>query len=435
MRPSKLLHSGIAALVVAGGLVGCGAASRVGAQNATLVACEYPMPTDSTTVNVLAYNSSAIDPFTNTMVKSCTQGKVTLKHDPIDFGGQVTKTIATLAGDRGSYDIIETYGFVIPGFGSKGDIEPLDGFFEKYAEKYQLNDLNPTMRQGLSYNGKLYGLPMQAQMFILTYRKDIFEALNLKPPTTFADMIEASKVIQAEQGMKYPIAMPWLATADVATHYEAAMNSFGKTSVDADGNAQFSSEESRKSLLAMRSLMPYMDPQVTTFDQPKVQQQMFNGTAAMSVLFSGRLNDLTESSNTRFANDFAFTAAPKVAGENQFLYSRLSIDGWSIPKNTSLDKDMLFRMMASSVGEKASKASVPAAYPARMGMVTPGSSAYAAASNVTIDGTLPPVDKAYSAAVNNAIRPTLVRVLTGQLEVEEGMREMQLAAERIIAGS
>ena len=43
----------------------------------------------------------------------------------------------------------------------------------------------------------------------------------------------------------------------------------------------------------MKSLLPYMDPQVTTFDQPKVQQQMFNGTAAMAIMFSGRMNDLT----------------------------------------------------------------------------------------------------------------------------------------------
>ena len=69
----------------------------------------------ATTVNVLAYNSSAIDPFTDTMVSSCTKGDVTVKHDPIDFGGQVTKTTATLAGDTGTYDILETYGFVIPG--------------------------------------------------------------------------------------------------------------------------------------------------------------------------------------------------------------------------------------------------------------------------------------------------------------------------------
>ena len=120
----------------------------------------------------------------------------------------------------------------------------------------------------------------------------------------------------------------------------------------------------------MLALKPYMDPQVTTFDQPKVQQQMYNGTAAMSIMFSGRMNDLTLDTNSQLADSFAFAAPPKVSDEAEYVYDRLSIDGWSIPFNTKLDHDMLFVMMASAVSEDASKASVPAAYPAREGMVT-----------------------------------------------------------------
>ena len=102
--------------------------------------CDYEAPESATTVNVLAYNSSAIDPFTDTMVSSCTKDDVTVKHDPIDFGGQVTKTTATLAGDTGTYDILETYGFVIPGFATDEKLVPLDDLFEKYADDYGLND-------------------------------------------------------------------------------------------------------------------------------------------------------------------------------------------------------------------------------------------------------------------------------------------------------
>ena len=313
MRFHKHLRTGAAALAVVASLASvtaCGAGSRTGEQAATAVECDYTMPAADTTVNVLAYNSSAIDPFTNTMVKSCTREKVTLKHDPIDFGGQVTKTTATLAGDSGSYDIIETYGFVVPGFASKGDIEPLDDYVAKYADKYKLNALSKEMRSSMSYDGKLYGLPMQAQMYVLAYRKDVFDAAGLKPPTTFAEMIDAAKAIQAKGEIKFPIALPWNATADISTNYQAAMNSNGKDFLDSSGKPQFTSGESRKALEAMKSLLPYMDPQVTTFDQPKVQQQMFNGTAAMAIMFSGRMNDLTLPANTKLADKFAFAAPP-----------------------------------------------------------------------------------------------------------------------------
>lgn len=88
------------------------------------------------------------------------------------------------------------------------------------------------------------------------------------------------------------------------------MNSNGKDFLDSSGKPQFTSGESRKALEAMKSLLPYMDPQVTTFDQPKVQQQMFNGTAAMAIMFSGRMNDLTLPANTKLADKFAFAAPP-----------------------------------------------------------------------------------------------------------------------------
>ena len=51
--------------------------------------------------------------------------------------------------------------------------------FTKYAEKYKLDALDESMREGMSYDGKLYGLPMQAQMFVMAYRKDVFDKNGL----------------------------------------------------------------------------------------------------------------------------------------------------------------------------------------------------------------------------------------------------------------
>ena len=172
------------------------------------VACDFEKPAQATTINVLAYNSSAVDPFTNTMVASCTHDNVTVKHDPIDFPGQVQKTTATLSGDNGSYDIIETYCYMIPDLASKGKLWPLDDLFAKYADKYKLNDIDPAMRKIMSYDGKLYGLPMQAQMHVMAYRKDVFDKNGLTPPTTFAELKAAAEKIKTAEGMKYPIAFP-----------------------------------------------------------------------------------------------------------------------------------------------------------------------------------------------------------------------------------
>ena len=431
-RPKKRVLLGAAAIAASLALVGCGAGSRTGAETATEVACDFENPAQPTTVNVLAYNSSAVDPFTNTMVKSCTHDNVTVKHDPIDFAGQVQKTTATLAGDQGTYDIIETYGFIIGPNAAAGKLQPLDDLFAKHSEKYKLDQIEESMREGMSYDGKLYGLPMQAQMFVMAYRKDVFDKHGLSAPTTFTEMKDAAKKIQDAGDMKYPIALPWLATGDISTQYQAALNSLGTDFVDPETKEpQFDSPESKKALEEMKSLLPYMDPQVTTFDQPKVQQQMFNGTAAIAIMFSGRMNDLTLQTNSQYYDKFAFAAPPAVE-EGDSLFSRLSIDGWSLPENTQLDSDLLFQMIASSVSEEASKSAVPAAYPARKGAVTPDSSPYAQAAIDSIAKTEAPVTAPYVPDVSNAVISLVAQTILGKLSVEEGQAQMQAAAEKVM---
>jgi multiple sugar transport system substrate-binding protein len=413
------------------GLAGCGAGSKTAEKSATKVACDFTNPPQATTINVLAYNSSAVDPYTNTMVSSCTRENVTVKHDPIDFPGQVQKTTATLSSDQGSYDILETYSFVIPDFGSKQKLVALDDLFAKYSDEYKLGDLDQSMVKAMSYDGKMYGLPMQAQTHVMAYRKDLFDKNGITPPTTFEEMKAAAKKLQDAEGMKYPIALPWLASGDIGTAYRAALSSQDKFFVDpATKKPNFETPEAGKTFEEMKGLLPYMDPQVTTFDQPKVQQQLFNGSAAMGIMFSGRMIDLTKSENTKFADQFGFAPPPTVLKGGK-TFGTLSVDGWSLPYNTKVDKDLLFEVIAAAVSEDASKASIPAAYPARKGL-DQSASPYAKAAEAAIANMSEQEIQPWLPPINNAILPIIAEVITGKTSVEDGQKQMQAAAEKIM---
>lgn len=412
----------------------CGAGSRTGGENATKVSCDFEEPSEPVSVSVLAYNSSAIDPYTNTMVDSCSKGNVTMKHEPIDFGGQVQKTVTTLAGDSGTYDVLEIYGFVIPQFASQGKLAPLDDLFAKYKKKYNLADISKPMREALSFKDKLYGLPMQAQVHLTAYREDIFKEFGLEPPQTFEELREVAKTIQDSGKMKYPLAMPMLASADIITMYDGVLGSLGVPMTDPETmTANFDTPEATRAFEELRSLKPYMDPEVTTFDQPAVQQQMYNGSAAIGIMFSGRMNDLTSEENTKLFDQFAFATPPSV-DRNGPQVSALSVDGWAIPRNTDLDNGMLFEMMASSVSEKASKESIPAAYPARENVVTPDSSEYAKAATAAIDKAPPAEPYAWTSEISNEITPVVASVFLGETSIDDGTQKMQQIATKILAG-
>ncbi|SDT37160.1 ABC transporter substrate-binding protein [Microlunatus soli] len=432
IRRLRTLTALLMGAVVVVAMTACGAGSRTGAQTAAKVTCDLGRQPKPTTVNVLAYNSSAIDPYTNTMVSSCSSDSVSVKHEPIDFGGQVQKTTATLAGDSGSYDIVETYGFVVPQYASQRKLQPLNTLESQHGKAFALDKINPAMKEAMSYDGKLYGLPMQAQMFVLAYRKDVFDKLGLEPPTTFAELRSVAKKIKTSGTTKYPLALPWLASADIVTAYDAALGSLGTPLTDPKTKqANLDSAASKKALQELISLRPYMDPQVTTFDQPAVQQQMFNGDAAMAIMFSGRMNDLTQQSNTKLYDKFAFAPPPTVDGGSA-AYNALSVDGWSIPKNTKIDNDLLFKIIASSVSEKASKASLPAAYPAREGMVSDDSSPYAAAANTAIKTAPAAEPYPWTSEISNQITPVIASIILGKTSVDDGTTKMQKIADGIL---
>ena len=74
---------------------------------------------------------------------------------------------------------------------------------------------------------------------------------------------------------------------------------------------------------------------------------------------------------------------------------------------------------------------MPAAYPAREGMVTPENSPYGEAANASIAGALPPIVSPIIADVSNAITPVLARVISGELSVDEGLAQMQAEGEKV----
>lgn len=412
----------------------CGAGSKTAASQATSVGCDITKPAAATTVNVLAYNSSAIDPYTNTMIASCKSDTLSFKHDPIDFAGQVQKTATTLNGATGTFDVVEMYSLVIPKYSDK--LEPLDEYFAKYKDKFKLGDLDPTMLKGMTYDGKLYGIPTQANITTFAYRKDILSELGIQPPKTFAELKDAAAKIQSSGKVKYPLAMPLLASGDISTRFMIGLFSQGSTYVDpTTKKPNFSSPQGEKALQAIKDLTPYMDPQVTTFDQPKVQQQLFNGTAAIAEMYSGRMLDLIQQKNSKFYDQFAFMTPPSIEPGGK-PWGAVSVDGWSIPKNTKVDKDLVFQILAASVSEGAATASVPAAFPSRKGVVDAAKMPWYEAVNGTLSGgaQTPPMEK-WTADVQVQTREYIAQGLTGSLPVPDALAAAQTAAEKIVSAA
>src|SRR6478735_9168380 len=88
---------------------------------------------------------------------------------------KVTTDIAT---HGGQYDILTIGTYEVPIWGKKKWLVPLD----KLAADYDVDDLLPAIRAGLTVDGKLYAAPFYGESSMIMYRKDLFEKAGLTMP-------------------------------------------------------------------------------------------------------------------------------------------------------------------------------------------------------------------------------------------------------------
>jgi len=152
---------------------------------------------------------------------------------------------------------------------------------------FDWDDFSKPLMDGISmYNGKLVGIPFDIPIFILMYRKDLFEKHKVAVPTTMAAYLDAVKTIHAaERGagifgttgqMKsghYSLNCDW--TAWLWAHGGSI---FDKNQMFSGGDA-----DGIVGLKYMQELLKYMPPAATTWTWDGQGQSVTQGQAAMLI--------------------------------------------------------------------------------------------------------------------------------------------------------
>ncbi len=73
---------------------------------------------------------------------------------------------------------------------------------EGLSSDYDVDDLFKSIRDGLSYDGKLFAVPFYGESSFMMYRKDLFEDKGLKMPDqpTFDDVAKFAAALNDKKG-------------------------------------------------------------------------------------------------------------------------------------------------------------------------------------------------------------------------------------------
>jgi sorbitol/mannitol transport system substrate-binding protein len=157
---------------------------------------------------------------------------------------KVTTDIATKSGQ---FDVLTIGTYEVPIWGKKGWLVPLD----KLGADYDVDDLLPAIRAGLTVDGKLFAAPFYGESSMVMYRADLMQKAGLKMPDAPTwDFIKqaADKMTDKATGV-YGVCLRGKAGwGENMAFLSATANSFGARWFDEKWAPQFNTAEWKKTL-------------------------------------------------------------------------------------------------------------------------------------------------------------------------------------------
>lgn len=168
----------------------------------------------------------------------------------------VTTDIAT---NGGQYDVLTIGTYEVPIWGKQGWLASLNDL----PADYDVDDLLPAIRGGLTVDGNLYASPFYGESSMVMYRKDLMEAAGLTMPDapTWADIEKAAAAMTDKSKEQYGICLRGKAGWGENMAFLTAMsNSFGARWFDEAWKPQFDSPEWKATLDTYLGLMNNYGP-------------------------------------------------------------------------------------------------------------------------------------------------------------------------------
>ncbi len=227
---------------------------------------------------------------------------------------KVTTDIATKSGQ---YDVLTIGTYEVPIWAKKGWLVPLDDL----GADYDIDDLLPAIRSGLSLDGKLYAAPFYGESSMIMYRKDLFDKAGIKMPEspTWDFVADAARKITVNSSETYGICLRGKAGwGENMAFLSATANSFGARWFDEKWRPQFDQPEWKNALSFYVKLMRDAGPPGASSNGFNENLALFNaGKCGMWIDATVAASFVTNPKDSKVADKVGFALAPNTGlGKN-----------------------------------------------------------------------------------------------------------------------
>ena len=252
-------------------------------------------------------NASADSFFSSVSSAFQAQTGATLKIDYVAWGDAHDRFTTAMAGGT-TPDVAEVGTTWTPEFANAGALVPLDSYI-------QADNLGGDLVQGLvdagQLDGKQYGMPWYAGVRSLVYNTDMFNALGLKPPASWADIQADAAAIKAAYPDKVAVAVPGAAELTV---YPWIWGAGGQVATQDSSGTWTSGLDSAQSIAGLTfwtglAAAGYSSASATTWSEADVLTNFSAGDIGMAIMGSWTPASIVQK-NPAMQGHFAATPIP-----------------------------------------------------------------------------------------------------------------------------
>ncbi|EPX77374.1 ABC transporter substrate-binding protein [Litoreibacter arenae] len=236
----------------------------------------------------------------------------TLNWVTLDEGTLRSRVTTDITTKGGQFDVMTIGMYEAPIWGSRGWLQPLE-----FDAEYDVEDILPAMRGGLSHEGKLYAAPFYGESSMIMYRKDLVEeaGMTIEDNPTWDHIREVAKAITNKDEGVYGICLRgkpgW---GDNMAFLTTMANSFGAQWFNEDWTPALDSDAWQEAVTFYVEMLEESGPpgsEGNSFNE--ILALMNEGKCGMWIDATIAASFVTDPDQSKVADKMAFAQAPQKA--------------------------------------------------------------------------------------------------------------------------
>jgi multiple sugar transport system substrate-binding protein len=179
----------------------------------------------------------------------------------------------------------------------------------------------PAAWNGVTRNGKVYGMPWLMDVKYFMYNKDILQQAGISaPPKTWEELVDQSKIIKQKGLVDFPINWSWNQKEGVVCDFTVLLFGNGGAFLDASGKPVFNNDKGVQVLTWMKKTIDdgLTDPAAVSSDEMAVESSFLAGKAAFAVNWLFQYSDSNDPTKSQIAGKAAGIKGSSVDGSSSF---------------------------------------------------------------------------------------------------------------------